>query len=75
MLFCYYSKKGVVPFGSKNVMNKFKVELISPSDEDEDNSWQDIFDEDQDEINNGVWYDEENYAFIQRTMINLKSCK
>ena len=64
VLFCYYSKLGIVPFGSKNLVKKVLDELKDEENEDGD-SWASTFDDDQEAIMNGARYDEEADAFVQ----------
>ena len=45
LIFCYYSKYGIVPFGSENLVKKFLEELKGEGNEDEE-SWTETFDED-----------------------------
>ena len=60
LFFCYYSKLGIVPFGSEKLVEKFKEDLKTEVNGDE-NTWSEIFEEDQDAINLGARLDEEDY--------------
>ena len=63
LLFAYYSKIGIVPFGSDGLVKKFTDEI--KNEEADEESWKETFDTDQDSINNGVRYDEQVDAYIQ----------
>ena len=62
LLFCYYSNLGIVPFGSKKLVEKFNDELRNDVGGDE-NSWSETFEADQEAINLGAIYEEDIAAF------------
>lgn len=64
LLFSFYSKRGIVPFGSEHLVEKFNNLLKNESCEEED-SWAKTFEKDQQAINEGAKYDEEGDAYVQ----------
>ena len=54
----YYSKHGILPFGSENLVKKLQIDFKTESISDV-NSWASTFDIDQDQINDGLRYDDQ----------------
>ena len=59
-----YSKHRIIPFGSKNLVKKFRDILKDEPDNDEE-SWMNTFEQDQDAILEGEKLDEEMDSYFQ----------
>ena len=59
-----YSKHGIIPYGSKNLVKKFK-DILKEESELDDESWLNTFEMDQDEILDGESLDEELDSYDQ----------
>ena len=59
-----YSKHGIIPYGSKNLVKKFK-EILKDEPVNDDESWMNTFEEDQDAILEGEKLDEEMDSYFQ----------
>ena len=59
-----YSKHGIIPYGSKNLVKKFK-EILKDEPVNDDESWMNTFEEDQDAILEGEQLDEEMDSYFQ----------
>ena len=59
-----YSKHGIIPFGSKNLVKKFR-DILKDEPDSDDESWRNTFEQDQDAILEGEKLDEEMDSYFQ----------